>query len=625
MDRVFLEYYNEELVHIRELGREFADIHPAVARNLSLDTVPCPDPYVERLLEGVAFLAARTRLKVDAEASRFARNVLEVLYPDLLGPAPAMSMAILKPGPQVMTMPEGHVVGRGTRLASGLREGLATRATYTTAQDVALWPIKIARAEYLQDRGAIAAAGLSEIDGKSGESGLRLVIARDGPGDMAELALDRIDLYFSGKARAATLFDAVHGATIAAGARAALKEQRATKISGPGLVGISDDEALLPRTRSTFEGYRLLREYFLMPERFYFARFEGLKAIVKACGKNHLEIVVLFRRPCPELADVAAADFELFAAPVINLFERDCDVIELDDRKFQQVLHADRTRSRDFEIYAVARVEDADLEGSDAEIPPVFGMVQPKGHGIFHATERRPRRPAEDERRDGQTRTSYTGDDMFISVSRPRQAQAGRSLKRLAVRALCTNRDLPILDDNPVLSLESGDPVSVVQLLSAMRPPRSSLPAVLPTAAGGESRLDDLSWRLIGQLSLNFLSLAEEQPGAEPLRALLGLYADRGDPALARHARAIERVSARPVIDRLDLAGPMCFGRGTEVTLQVDENILSGHSSLLLTRLIDRLFARYAGINSFVRTKTRLMQKREELAWPTMPGNRYLI
>ncbi len=625
MDRVFLEYYNEELVHIRELGREFADIHPAVARNLSLDTVPCPDPYVERLLEGVAFLAARTRLKVDAEASRFARNVLEVLYPDLLGPAPAMSMAILRPGPQVMTMPEGHVVGRGTRLASGLREGLATRATYTTAQDVALWPIKIARAEYLQDRGAIAAAGLSDIDGKSGESGLRLVIARDGPGDMAELALDRIDLHFAGKARAALLFDAVHGATIAAGARAAVKDQRTTKISGPGLVGINDDEALLPRTRSTFEGYRLLREYFLMPERFYFARFEGLKPIVKSCGKNHLEIVVLFRRPCPELADVAVADFELFVAPVINLFERDCDVIELDERKFQQVLHADRTRSRDFEIYAVSRVEDADLEGSDSEIPPVFGMVQPKGHGIFHATERRPRRPAEDERRDGQTRTSYTGDDMFISVSRPRHAPASRSLKRLAVRALCTNRDLPILDDNPALSLESGDPVSVVQLLSAMRPPRSSLPAVLPTSAGGESRLDDLSWRLIGQLSLNFLSLAEEQPGAEPLRALLGLYADRGDPALARHARAIDRVSARPVIDRLDLAGPMCFGRGTEVTLQVDENILSGHSSLLLTRLVDKLFARYAGINSFVRTKTRLMQKREELAWPTMPGNRYLI
>ena len=98
MDRVFLEYYEEELAHIRALAAEFADMHPAVARNLSLDTVPCPDPYVERLLEGVAFLAARTRLKLDGERSRFARGVLDALYPDLVAPAPAAGMVVLKPG-----------------------------------------------------------------------------------------------------------------------------------------------------------------------------------------------------------------------------------------------------------------------------------------------------------------------------------------------------------------------------------------------------------------------------------------------------------------------------------------------------------------------------------------------
>ena len=58
MDRVFLDYYEEELQHIRSLATEFAALHPNVARNLSLDSVPCPDPYVERLLEGVAYLAA---------------------------------------------------------------------------------------------------------------------------------------------------------------------------------------------------------------------------------------------------------------------------------------------------------------------------------------------------------------------------------------------------------------------------------------------------------------------------------------------------------------------------------------------------------------------------------------
>ncbi|MFZ1482060.1 MAG: type VI secretion system baseplate subunit TssF, partial [Paracoccaceae bacterium] len=68
MDRAFLSYYEAELAHVRDLSREFAALHPTVARNLSLDAVPCPDPYVERLLEGVAYLAARTRLKLDGES-----------------------------------------------------------------------------------------------------------------------------------------------------------------------------------------------------------------------------------------------------------------------------------------------------------------------------------------------------------------------------------------------------------------------------------------------------------------------------------------------------------------------------------------------------------------------------
>ena len=172
-------------------------MHPAVARNLSLDTVPCPDPYVERLLEGVAFLCARTRLKLDAEGSRFARSVLDALYPDLVAPTPAVGMAALQPGQQVQTMLAGHVVPRGTRLVAGLRPGLSTRATYTTAQDVTLWPLEIAAVAYLQDRSALAAAGIGRGRRRRRRGGAADRRSRGtGGGQLAELALDRLDLHF---------------------------------------------------------------------------------------------------------------------------------------------------------------------------------------------------------------------------------------------------------------------------------------------------------------------------------------------------------------------------------------------------------------------------------------------
>jgi type VI secretion system protein ImpG len=79
------------------------------------------------------------------------------------------------------------------------------------------------------------------------------------------------------------------------------------------------------------------------------------------------------------------------------------------------------------------------------------------------------------------------------------------------------------------------------------------------------------------------------------------------------------------VVERLGIPGPICFGHGVEITLDVDETSLAGGSALLLSALLNQLFARHAAINSFVRTKTHLMQRQEDVSWPMTPGNRALI
>ena len=61
MDERLLEHYNTELRHLREMAGEFAREFPKIAGRLALDKDAkeiCPDPYVERLLEGFAYLAA---------------------------------------------------------------------------------------------------------------------------------------------------------------------------------------------------------------------------------------------------------------------------------------------------------------------------------------------------------------------------------------------------------------------------------------------------------------------------------------------------------------------------------------------------------------------------------------
>jgi type VI secretion system protein ImpG len=211
-------------------------------------------------------------------------------------------------------------------------------------------------------------------------------------------------------------------------------------------------------------------------------------------------------------------------------------------------------------------------------------------------------------------------------VSYPGGRPARNSLTALDIRALCTNRDLPVLDDSPKLAVEAGDPVAKVDLLGAFRRP---VPAGHGRAHlrrdGGEAHFDDIAWRLVAQLSLNHLSLADASREAEPLRAVLDLYAGRGDPALARHAQSVRKVTSSRIVERLGLPGPLCFGHGVEITLSVDETFLTGSSALLLSALMSQLFTRHAGLNGFVRTRTRLTQRQEEVAWPMTLGSRALI
>src|SRR3954452_7615425 len=99
MDRRILRYTERELQYLREMGAEFAREFPVVAGRLALDVVPCPDPYVERLLEGFAFLAARVHLKMDSEFPRFTQNLLSTVYPHYLSPTPSTAIVQFEADP----------------------------------------------------------------------------------------------------------------------------------------------------------------------------------------------------------------------------------------------------------------------------------------------------------------------------------------------------------------------------------------------------------------------------------------------------------------------------------------------------------------------------------------------
>jgi len=621
MDPRLLQYYNLELQHLRETGAEFAQEFPKIAARLGMHGLEVSDPYVERLLEGVAFLAARVQLKLDAEFPRFTQALLEIIYPHYLAPTPSMLVAQLNPDVNDPNLGTGPRVPRGTTLSGLQGPDDATSCDFRTAHDVTLWPVEIVSASYFSFAPDLPLNTLPVA--KTIRGGLRIRLRATGM-NFSQSAIDRLCFYLSGRDDVANklyeLCQATSLGTLVWPSKSPSPRAEFLPASSIRPVGFTDAEALLPVTLRSFQGYRLLQEYFSFPQRFRFFELAGLSRALRRVDSDHVELIVLFNRGDATLeAVVDASNLALFCTPAINLFHKRADRIQVSENAYEYHVVPDRTRPLDFEVYQVTSVEGHGI-GTDSEQPflPFYAAYSTDEAGqqsAYFTTRREPRLVTAASRRRG-VRTSYIGTEVFLSLVDAAQAPYSGDLRQLSIETLCTNRDLVL--QMPVgiaagdLALDVAAPVKNVRVVSGPSSPYA------PLADGA------LTWRAISHLSLNYLSLTQSSPeeGAAALRDLLELYAATADVNARRQIEGIRSVRVARIVRRLREPGPLAFGRGLEINLNVDELAFEGASAYLLGAVLDRYFARHVSINSFTETVLRSDARGEISRWAIQQGAR---
>ena len=624
MDPRLLRYYNQELQHLREMGAEFAQQFPKIAARLGMEGIEVSDPYVERLLEGVGFLAARVQLKLDAEFPRFTQRLLEIVYPNYLAPTPSMLVAQFQPDLNEANLARGISIPRGSAMRSLLGKGDVTACEFRTAQDTTLWPVEIVSARYFSFAPDLPLNALPS--GQKVKGGVRLRLRATAGLNFDQLKLDSLRLFLSGADEVAyklheLTFGACLGMLVGPPQRP-LPWYEFIPRKHVRTVGYGDDQALLPVTLRGFQGYRLLQEYFAFPQRYMFADLDGLGAAVRRHGGNELEIVLLFERGDAQLESVVdAANFSLFCTPAVNLFPRRCDRIHVSENSFEFHVVADRTRPMDFEVYEVSSVTGYGVgaEGERNFLPfyAAFHTEEPE-HQAYFTLQREPRLLSAAQKRTG-FRSSYVGSEVFISLVDPRDAPFSDNLRQLAVTAQCTNRDLPLTMPLGVaktdFTLESSAPVTAIRCLKGPSKPYSSL------------REGNVAWQFVNHLSLNYLSLLDsnEREGAAALRELLELHAMTGDAGMRKQIEGVRRVAVRPLVRRFPLPGPVTFGRGLQIEMEVDELAFQGGSAFLLGSVMERFFARHVSLNSFTETVLRSGARGEVMRWVPRCGERPIL
>jgi len=607
MSDTLLPYYNRELTAIRRLAAEFAEAHPKIAGRLRLAGDAVEDPHVARLLEGVAFLAARVHHRLDDEFPELTDALLGVLYPHYLAPVP--SCAVVQMHCQADLQAPAQVAA-GVSIDTEPVRGESCR--FRTGYPLTLWPLEI---ETVRLSGLPLAAPANPV-AAGAVAVLRIALKCANPtGSFSELGVDKLRFFLRAAANISLpLYELLCAHAISVAYADGPNDPNPVIVPATAIVpvGFAPEDALLPWPGRSFSGFRLLTEYFAFPEKFLFLDFEAIDAKTLVSGGNRMEIFVYLDRAVPELERAIAGDaMALGCTPVVNLFRQRCEPVALTGADTEYRVVPDSRRHAAMEVWSIERVRETLPDGTARPWRPFYRLThgdEPTGEagGFYHSVRR-------------DTAAPLTGSEIYLAPHDPGFDAERASDPTLSIDALCLNRDLPadlpFGGGHPRVQLVEGN--AAVTRLVCLTAPTPTLRAPLR-----EQRF----WRLVSHLSLGHLSVTGGEEGARALKEILRLY-DLRDSAETRVAvEALQSVSARPGTARVPGARAGAFCRGVDVTLEFEARSWQVGGLYLLAAVLDRFLALHATVNSFVRTSVTLRGRPGKAAtWPARAGARVLL
>ena len=606
MTEDLLGYYDRELSYLRKLGAQFARAHPKIAGRLRLGADSVEDPHVSRLIESVAFLNARVRKKLDDDFPELTDAILGVLAPHYLAPVPSMSIVRFECDPELTC---SYELSAGTLIESD--PGYGTPCQFRTSYPVTTWPIRLTDAALV---GApYEAPPVPRARSAAAILRLRFQTAAD-QCPIGELGIDGLRLYLRGQPSRIhelyeLLFDDV--ACVAVSSGPGDRNPLVLPAESIRTVGFERQERILPFSGRTPPGLGLLTEFFVFPPKFHFFDLTDLGGKKMASLDDRLDVYVFLRRYDRELEQsVDASSFAMGCTPVVNLFEKRAEPIELDGSSTEYHVVPDARNPAANEVCSIDSVVALSRDGGRQEFHPFYGIRHPGDEEGRSAYWSATRRNADEIASQGDS-----GTEMFLSLVGLDGDSVTSTDWVLDARVTCLNRDLPeqlpFGGGEPRLHCsEGGGGIRTIECLQpfspTLRPPR------------GRGAL----WRAVSQLSLNHHSITGGEHGADALREILRVC-DLADTAASRSVIAsIKKVESRSCMIRARLAGHVGFARGTEVFVELDEHRLVSAGTYLFSAILGRFLASYCTVNSFTQLVTTAGSREEGLRrWPPRTGS----
>lgn len=589
----FLEHYNDELRHLREGGARFARENPQVASALGLHTDSVTDPFVERLLEGVSYLAARVHTRMDQECAEFAQQALASLAPLYQRATPAITSVAFHPD---LGSPEAYrskTIPRGTALHA-LLPGRSLPVTFCTAREVTLWPLQLSSAECARSLVSMPTALATALFG--GQGLIRLRFSIEGNATLADLLRDSVErsLHLTLAGDLPRAF-ALHRTLLAdcSGCFAVLPDERGDLVlplapNALRLSGLADEQALLPPDLGALPGLRLLREYFAQPSRFLGLEVDALTPMAKAApGARQFDLVFKLKRlPADLLGEVSASQFRLFATPVVNLYPKRLDPVPFNPDHTEQWLPVDRMRPQAHHLWSLTEVHFCERDGLSRQ---AFSSLHQSGFHPQQSLARFSERhvPAALSSGTPPERDDPLDYSHYVTLALPGQSAALERVSTLLCKGLVADRGFKphTLLDAQFLMQEAR----AVDRIECLWP--ASVPRPAPDLAK--------CWDAVRQLGAN--PLAHRGPGSQDVTTALSecvLLATHDQEANdLQRLSSLRSASTAAGFSRAGRHSPMAWVRTLKLTLDIAQAQHADQGAWLFGRVLAQAVSDMCALN----------------------------
>ena len=576
---MFNKYYQQELENLRELAREFAKKHPAIAPMLS---GPTSDPDVERLLEGSAFLTGLLREKIDDEFPEIIHSLLDVTLPHYLRTIPSVSLVEFKPNKNQM----GPVkVSAGTELAS-IPVG-ETKCIFKTCSDMEVQPLYLLSADFERQRGKnpriILNFRLKNID-------------------LSKWKATKIRFFMGGNYTNAcdifmilSLF--VSKIIIRSGEKS---EECYLPLSSLKQIGFDPRNVIIPYEDNTFSAYRLLQEYFILPRKFLLMELGNIDKWVTREHESEFSIIFELKSLPKKIPRISADIFQLHVVPVINIFKFDADPIHQQHKLDKLRITLTSGNKEYMQIYSVDEVTGL-----------VQGSAEKKNYKPFKAFSE------DNDNNIYQVHYSNSPVDnspeFFLSFIYSQDKNALEP-EILMLKLSCSNGKI-------TEKLQVGD----ICKQTATSPDSLTFKNIIPPSIPLDPPLGKKAlWYFLSHLSLNYLSIAD----LNNIKKLLNLYICPNDRDKVRRLANEKRVEGilNLEVENINRLVDGFLMKGRRITMTLNRDNFAGMGDLyLFGSVLNHFFSVYSAINSFIQLEIKEKITGETFSWPMMLGNRPLI